>query len=288
MLSYEKPPENKGFASEYAPVMPDLSNASRTDGVQAGLLRRFGQAAILMVCLVLLVMNTACAKPANKQDVQTFFTAFNHLLEANSLEATGNISTGKLRTDFHLWLDQKDQVSLALQAGSGNVDAISFYIHDGKTYLDYLGVKSSSKAENIGLKPGSKISIYNPFLDLSDSQRQDMFDKITRKDDDYTFAINKSALAKLLDSYGSCTISKAEMTCTIIGEQLKTLSLSAKGNINMDGNKADLSIDLSLDVLSMNQPVTVPFPDDLNTWPGADGSTPAASADQSQKDNTTA
>lgn len=208
-----------------------------------------------------------CSKSQTLSYSQEFFTAFNHMLEADTLATDGDIEFGMIDTDFVFYLDQSsDDISLALETGSeAENNQINFYIKDGKTYLDYLGTKSSSVAENIGLGDGQKISVYNPFLDLSDEERAELFDSITLKDNTYTFQINKTNLAAYLDSYGSVSITKAVMTAKITDDEIKNLSLDITGKITMDAASADLVINLNLNVESMNQKIEIPWPDDLNT-----------------------
>ena len=76
--------------------------------------------------------------------------------------------------------NQENQLQCAIHLGleaNKNVidDYLDFYIKDGKTYLKNMSTKSQSLASKIGIKENTKISAYNPFLDLTDKELCEMF-----------------------------------------------------------------------------------------------------------------
>lgn len=198
--------------------------------------------------------------------VSAFFSAFNKLCEASSFEADGSITLSGLDLDYQIELDQSDDPEVALKVQSGGSDLASFYIHDEKTYLDFQGTKSQSVASNIGLNPGEKISILNPFLDLSVSERNALFDSYSVKDDTYTFTINPNKLETFLDNYGSVSISKATLKAVITDSELKSMDLDIQGSMAYNGSSDSMTIQFTMNVDSMNQKLDIVFPDDLDSW----------------------
>ncbi len=220
---------------------------------------------------LLLVFCTAiclagCSKDQKTKDTDTFFTALNHLFEAQTLQLDGNVAFNDTAGTFGFWLDQKGRLSLALEIEPEGAKSIAFYIRDGKTYLNYMGTKTQSIVQNIGLKDDSKLSLYNPFLNLNRSERAALFDSISRNGNEYTFVINRNKLQALLDSYGSLSLDKAEMSAVIEEGELKELTLEVSGAINITGDPATVALDTQIHTEAMNESITIPYPDDLEQY----------------------
>lgn len=78
-----------------------------------------------------------------------------------------------------------------------------------------MGTKTQSTVDKIGLKKNSKLNTYNPFLDLTDDQLCKLFDSSKKENDTYTFKVNTSKLATLLDNMGSVKLDHATLVATI-------------------------------------------------------------------------
>lgn len=219
---------------------------------------------LLVFCTILCF--AGCSKDQKTKDTDTFFTALNHLFEAQTLQLDGNVAYNEAAGTFGFWLDQKGRLSLALEIEPEGAKTIAFYIRDGKTYLNYMGTKTQSIVQNIGLKDDSKLSLYNPFLNLNRSERAALFDSISKNGNEYTFVINKTKLQTLLDSYGSLSLDKAEMSTVIEDGELEELTLEITGAINMTGEPTAIALDAQIHTEAMNESITIPYPDDLEQY----------------------
>lgn len=219
---------------------------------------------LLVFCTILCF--AGCSKDQKTKDTDTFFTALNHLFEAQTLQLDGNVAYNEAAGTFGFWLNQKGRLSLALEIEPEGAKTIAFYIRDGKTYLNYMGTKTQSIVQNIGLKDDSKLSLYNPFLNLNRSERAALFDSISKNGNEYTFVINKTKLQTLLDSYGSLSLDKAEMSAVIEDGELEELTLEITGAINMTGEPTAIALDAQIHTEAMNESITIPYPDDLEQY----------------------
>lgn len=220
----------------------------------------------LFLVLIMTVSLLGCNRSEKTQDTDTFFTAFNHLLEAGTLQLDGNYAFNEAAGTFQFYLDQKGQLALMLDITPEAGRPIQFFIRDGRTYLNYMGTKTQSVVQNIGLSADSKLSVYNPFLNLNRGERAELFDSITRNGDTYEFAINKNKLQALLDAYGSISLDKADMTAKLPEGELKELSLTISGAVNMGSEPLPVALDLQIRTESLNQPVDIPWPEDLDQY----------------------
>lgn len=225
------------------------------------------QKAGCLLLLPVLCLSTVCSHGEKVKNAQTFFTAFNHLLEADTLHLQGSWSAQSASQTFDFYLDQQNQLECALFLGSpADNSQVDFFIRDGKTYLDYQGTTSQSLAENIGIQKDTRLDVYNPFLDLNDQQRADLFDSITVDEDTYTFQINPGSLSTLLDSYGTAQVRQAVMTAVIEKDELRSLDLQIEGTIAAAGKSDALHIRLQVKTDSINEPVQIPWPDNLSSY----------------------
>lgn len=197
--------------------------------------------------------------------VDAFFTAYNKLCEASSLEAEGTIEFSGLEAAYTAAYTSSPQ-ALAISATSGGLPFASFYIRDGKTYLNYLGTKSSSIASNIGITEDQEFHLPNPFLELSKSEREALFDSVSVNGDAYTFTFNPSKLNPLLDSYGALAIERGTLEAEIVESELRSIDLDLHGKYDIQSASADFDLDMVMQILAVDENVTISFPDDLDTW----------------------
>lgn len=126
---------------------------------------------------------TACSKNAPADLSLEFFNALHHTFQADSAHVEFNIVMNEDDPSeilANLYFDQKNQLALAatssLKAGGRTQDNfLDFYIKDGKTYLNSMGVKTQSVIEKIGLKTDSKLTNLDPFLDMTDEELKQVF-----------------------------------------------------------------------------------------------------------------
>lgn len=230
----------------------------------------------LIVALFLTLTMAACSSSQSekKEASLTFFNALHKTMTAQSLKIEGTIDLKSNLTgsgNFTLYLNQKDQLQLALlldvnAMGMPMKDFFNFYIRDGKTYLNSMGTKSQSLAENIGLEPGEKLESWDPFLSLTDEEKQELFKSASVSNDTYRFTIDPSRLAYYLDSMGTTTLSKADLEATIQNDTVTALNLDLEGRMNMDGKGQSFAARINMKASDINGDVRVPYPDDLDSW----------------------
>ena len=217
-----------------------------------------------------------CSSKANKDHVITFFDAFDKTLNLDSGHIVGTVTmvnnkdTSKMHLDIQL--DQTKQVecalTLGLTANENHVDDyIDFYIHDGKTYLNNMGTKSQSKAENIGLAEGQKLAAYNPFLSYTDTELASVFTSSKKKEDVYTFTVDPSLLSTYLDELGTVDIAKAEIKATIPDAYITRLQIHIKGKQTVYENTSDFDITIEASLEDINSLKGIDFPEDLDSYP---------------------
>jgi hypothetical protein len=219
------------------------------------------------------VVFCACSSK-NDSDVLTFFSAFNQTLQAKSADVKGSISMKNLTAstiDFDLQFMQEDDLQLALSvdlsSGTNSVeDYLSFYIKDGKTYLNNLGTKSQSLAENIGLGDGMNLSSMNPFLDYTNDELLELFDGASHNGDVYTYTLDATQMSLLLDSMYTVKVSKADMTAVINDGLIESLTLYVAGNQEINEQNANFEIQIDLKVSSLNSVKSIDFPSDLSSY----------------------
>lgn len=230
-----------------------------------------------LLCAFLLffvaIASVGCAQSEKTKDTDTFFTALNHMLEADSIEINGEGSINTMSSSFQFFLNQRNKLGLAFNIEPTGASPIAFYIKDGKTYLNYMGATSQSVVENIGLKPNEKFSLYNPFLNFTREEREQMFTNIQKSGDDYTFSINTLKLQQLLDEYGSITVEDAVLKTTISNQEIQKLSLQLKGLFSMSSISFPVTVNIQLTISSMNQDVSIPYPNNLEAYGSSSSST---------------
>ena len=124
-----------------------------------------------------------------------------------------------------------------------------------------MGTKTQSTVDKIGLKKNSKLNAYNPFLDLTDDELCELFDSSKKENDTYTFKINTSKLATLLDNMGSVKLDNATLEATI--KKISHMILSFTGKQTVDEASADIDISIELSIKKLNK---INFPNDLDSY----------------------
>lgn len=220
-------------------------------------------------CVLSGLLVSGCAKPADKQQaVDLLFGSFQRIAEAKSMKASGTADLAGISLPYQFEFDNEPEIGIAIEA-TAQGQPVDFYVKDGRTYLNFLGTKSSSELSNLtggNSNAGSAASL-NPFLDLSREERMQLVDTVTVDNDVYTYTLNKSELSKAFDSFGTLTLTKAFLTASFNGEDLKTIDFTAGGTLSMDSESAPFDAHLTMNVDSMNENLTISYPDDLASWP---------------------
>lgn len=219
---------------------------------------------------------TGCSKSKSTDDINAFFDAFDNTLKADSGHITGQMNMETEKNPYGMSLDcyfqQIDQPLVAAKVGlqaddQRQDDYLEFYIKDGKTYLNNLGTKSQSLAENIGITPDTKLNIFNPFLSFTDDELAQFFKSTKKEGSHYTYEIDPTLLSSLLDSLGTVTVKNAQLQCDIKDECLEDLDLVISGIQKLDKDSFEFTMTIQLNVEQLNSLESVPFPDDLDSYP---------------------
>ena len=209
-----------------------------------------------------------CSKAKNNDDILMFFDALDNTMNLKSAQISGTLDMKDTKLNIDAKILQKDELqvasSIGLEAGK-NVqnNFLNFYIKDGKTYLNSMGTKTQSTVEKIGLKKNSKLNTYNPFLDCTDDQLCELFDSSKKENNNYTFTINTSKLATLLDNMGSIKLNKADLQATIQNKKISHLVLNFTGKQTVDKASADIDVSITLNIKKLT---SITFPKDLDTY----------------------
>lgn len=219
------------------------------------------------------------ADPTLQKATNTFFEAFNHLCEANSLQVKGSAQTPTISAQFTGAFTSQPQ-ELALDIFFSDSHDIGFYIEDGKTYLNYMGTKSSSEASKIGISSTEDFHLPNPFLELTREERQAFFKAVEVHESEindatattYTFTINPTEANKLLDYYGAVQTKQAKLQTTIANDEITGMILEFNGSFDIGTQQTNLFLSAQAEVVKMNEDVEVHFPANLNdgTWNAGD------------------
>lgn len=210
---------------------------------------------------------TGCQSDSKKSAyTDLFFSAFNHLCEAETLSVDGTIRLSDLSTNI-FGAYTSNPLEVALKTSLGPDQDVAFYIKDGKTYLNYAGTKSQSLAANIGIEDDTNFHIPNPFLDLNRKERDAIFQSITKDDDDfYTYTIAPVMMEKLIDDFGAADIERAVMKTKIVNEQIQSLQLEVEGELEIGTSASPIDLEITLSPIVVDQDVQIDFPDDLSSW----------------------
>lgn len=217
---------------------------------------------------------SACSKQVDKNDTLTFFDALHQTFQADSAHIDATIQMDQddpstLHAD--IYFDQTNDLELAITtdlsaSGKTENDFLNFYIKDGKTYLDSMGVKTQSVVEKIGLKKNSKLTNLDPFLDMTDEELEKMFTSSRKNGNTYSFEIDKNALSSVLDSYGSVKIDQATVDAVIENNIISQLKLNAHMSQSLNDQAVDTSLTITIKVNEYDSLSSVPFPSDLDSY----------------------
>ena len=222
---------------------------------------------LIITCFLSLSL-AGCSSSKNNDDVLTFFDALGNTLNLKSAQNSGTLDMKDSKMNIDAQILQKEDLQVATSIGLVAGDHVknnflNFYIKDGKTYLNSMGTKTQSTVDKIGLKKNSKLNTYNPFLDLTNDQLCELFDSSKKENDTYTFKINTSKLATLLDNMGSIKLDDATLEATIKNKKISHMILSFTGKQTVNKASADIDISIELSIKKLNK---INFPNDLDSY----------------------
>lgn len=222
---------------------------------------------LIITCFLSLSL-AGCSSSKNNDDILTFFDALGNTLNLKSAQISGTLDMKDSKMNIDAQILQKEDLQVATSIGLVAGDHVknnflNFYIKDGKTYLNSMGTKTQSTVDKIGLKKNSKLNAYNPFLDLTNNQLCELFDSSKKENDTYTFKINTSKLATLLDNMGSIKLDDATLEATIKNKKISHMILSFTGKQTVNKASADIDISIELSIKKLNK---INFPNDLDSY----------------------
>lgn len=227
----------------------------------------------LILTLILSFSLTGCSK-ADKDIALDFFDAFNTTLNADSGTFIGEISSQsnvESKFFFEIFVSQKNDINLTanidLEAdGNREDDFINFFIRDGKTYLNAMGVKSQSLAANIGIEKDEKLNVFNPFLSYSNDELIKMFERTEKKDNKYIMELNKHSIEVLFDAMGSISLNEARIEAIEKDGHFTSLDMKISGIQKINDEKANIHLNIHIEIKDFNTLSEVPFPSDLESY----------------------
>lgn len=222
---------------------------------------------LIITCFLSLSL-AGCSSSKNNDDILTFFDALGNTLNLKSAQISGTLDMKDSKMNIDAQILQKEDLQVATSIGLVAGDHVknnflNFYIKDGKTYLNSMGTNTQSTVDKIGLKKNSKLNTYNPFLDLTNDQLCELFDSSKKENDTYTFKINTSKLATLLDNMGSIKLDDATLEATIKNKKISHMILSFTGKQTINKASADIDISIELSIKKLNK---INFPNDLDSY----------------------
>ena len=222
---------------------------------------------LIITCFLSLSL-AGCSNSKNNDDILTFFDALGNTLNLKRVQINGTLDMKDSKMNIDALNLQKEDLQVATSIGLVAGDHVknnflNYYIKDGKTYLNSMGTKTQSTVDKIGLKKNSNLNTYNPFLDLTDDQLCELFDSSKKENDTYTFKVNTSKLATLLDNMGSIKLDDATLEATIKSKKISHLILSFTGKQTVDKASADIDISIELSIKKLNK---INFPNDLDSY----------------------
>lgn len=222
---------------------------------------------LIITCFLSLSLS-GCSNSKNNEDILAFFNALDNTLNLKSAQISGTLDMKDSKLNVDVQILQKEDLQVASNIGlvaGKNVqnNFLNFYIKDGKTYLNSMGTKTQSTVDKIGLKKNSKLNAYNPFLDLTDDELCELFDSSKKENDAYTFKVNTSKLATLLDNMGSVKLDNATLEATIKNKKISHMILSFTGKQTVDEASANIDISIELSIKKLNK---INFPNDLDSY----------------------
>lgn len=206
-----------------------------------------------ILCLALIMICCACK---NQVSPDSFFKALTQTLDQDSLRVSGSYGSPLAEQSFVLNYDQTSK-EMIYQSETETV-----YILNQTVYTDQNGTTWKEPLENSSWEKFS-LKSFNPFVAVSQSERQQLFDSVTESNGTYTLVFNPAKLSALLDDYGAVSVSKGEMKARIDGTFLKELQFSLEGDLAIgEGSSFTFS-----GTLSFSSPAAFDFPDNLKDYP---------------------
>ena len=195
-----------------------------------------------IVCAFFLLIGIGGCSSKSDEDILAFFEAFHNTLNAQSGHITAQIqmdSTDQSIIDIDLQMLQKEDLQIALSMdlesnGNRQEDFLQFYTRDGKTYLNSMGTTSQSVLSNLGIDASEKISVYDPFMNFSDSELCDLIESSSKDGNTYSLTIDPSLISTLLDSFGTVNVESATIDAVIEQETLSSFTLSVAGTQSLE------------------------------------------------------
>ncbi len=94
----------------------------------------------------------------------------------------------------------------------------------------------------------------------------ELFDSSKKEDNNYTFKVNTSKLATLLDNMGSIKLDNATLEATIRNNKITHLALNFIGTQTVENASADIDVSLKLNIKNLKK---INFPNDLEEYKNA-------------------
>ena len=94
-----------------------------------------------------------------------------------------------------------------------------------------------------------------------------MFTASKHHGDTYTFTLDPSQLAELLDNLGSVNLSEATVKTTFKDKVISMISIEAKGQESISKKSQDIAFHITLNIHDYNALKKVTYPDDLDSYP---------------------
>ena len=209
---------------------------------------------LIITCFLSLSL-AGCSSSKNNDDILTFFDALGNTLNLKSAQISGTLDMKDSKMNIDAQILQKEDLQVATSIGLVAGDHVK--------NLNSMGTKTQSTVDKIGLKKNSKLNTYNPFLDLTNDQLCELFDSSKKENDTYTFKINTSKLATLLDNMGSIKLDDATLEATIKNKKISHMILSFTGKQTVNKASADIDISIELSIKKLNK---INFPNDLDSY----------------------
>lgn len=231
--------------------------------------------AFILAFILSLGLSACSAKTNDPQLDLEFFNAVHRTFQADSIHVNGSLDMDNDNQPSSIFIDlylkQEDELGVAIMTtleadGKKQPNYLDFYIKDGKTYLNSLGTKTQSTVNLIGLQADSKVDQMDPFLGLTDEDKDELLENGKKEGDRYTFDLNKYYISSLLDSYNSVDVSKASLKATIKDNIIQDLEMDISGTQTIDDEMIDASFILKIKTSDYDSLESIPYPDDLSSY----------------------
>lgn len=227
-----------------------------------------------IVCAFFLLIGIGGCSSKSDEDILAFFEAFHNTLNAQSGHITAQIqmdSTDQSIIDIDLQMLQKEDLQIALSMdlesnGNRQEDFLQFYTRDGKTYLNSMGTTSQSVLSNLGIDASEKISVYDPFMNFSDSELCDLIESSSKDGNTYSLTIDPSLISTLLDSFGTVDVESSTLDAVIENETLSSFTLDVSGRQTLEEASENIRFKIDCQIEDLNKLQSIAFPEDLESY----------------------